>query len=160
MKKPGWLDEFKVFISRGNVIDLAVGVIIGGAFQSIVKSLVDDIFMPIISLATKGIDFSNWFIALDGNKYGTLAQAQEAGAAVISYGNFISAVINFIIMAFIISLVAESSADHSLSSLAEYLKVTLVSLVLAALVTSTMTWPAILYRSSSDGSSSSAATFS
>ena len=60
--------------------------------------------MPIISLATKGIDFSNWFIALDGNKYGTLAQAQEAGAAVISYGNFISAVINFIIMAFIIFL--------------------------------------------------------
>ena len=96
--------EFKKFIMRGNVIDLAVGVIIGGAFQSIVKSLVDDIFMPIISLATKGIDFSNWFIALDGNKYGTLAQAQEAGAAVISYGNFISAVINFIIMAFIIFL--------------------------------------------------------
>mgnify|MGYP001535946423 FL=1 len=108
MKKPGWLDEFKVFIMRGNVIDLAVGVIIGGAFQSIVKSLVDDIFMPIISLATKGIDFSNWFIALDGNKYGTLAQAQEAGAAVISYGNFISAVINFIIMAFIIFLLVKA----------------------------------------------------
>ncbi len=103
-KGKGFIAEFKKFIMRGNVIDLAVGVIIGGAFQSIVKSLVDDIFMPIISLATKGIDFSNWFIALDGNKYGTLAQAQEAGAAVISYGNFISAVINFIIMAFIIFL--------------------------------------------------------
>lgn len=103
-KGKGFIAEFKRFIMRGNVIDLAVGVIIGGAFQSIVKSLVDDIFMPIISLATKGIDFSNWFIALDGNKYGTLAQAQEAGAAVISYGNFISAVINFIIMAFIIFL--------------------------------------------------------
>lgn len=103
-KEKGFIAEFKKFIMRGNVIDLAVGVIIGGAFQSIVKSLVDDIFMPIISLATKGIDFSNWFIALDGNKYGTLAQAQEAGAAVISYGNFISAVINFIIMAFIIFL--------------------------------------------------------
>lgn len=103
-KGKGFIAEFKKFIMRGNVIDLAVGVIIGGAFQSIVKSLVDDIFMPIISLATKGIDFSNWFIALDGNKYGTLPQAQEAGAAVISYGNFISAVINFIIMAFIIFL--------------------------------------------------------
>ena len=103
-KGKGFIAEFKKFIMRGNVIDLAVGVIIGGAFQSIVKSLVDDIFMPIISLATKGIDFSNWFIALDGNKYGTLAQAQEAGAAVISYGNFISAVINFIIMTFIIFL--------------------------------------------------------
>lgn len=103
-KGKGFIAEFKKFIMRGNVIDLAVGVIIGGAFQSIVKALVDDIFMPIISLATKGIDFSNWFIALDGNKYGTLAQAQEAGAAVISYGNFISAVINFIIMAFIIFL--------------------------------------------------------
>lgn len=103
-KGKGFIAEFKKFIMRGNVIDLAVGVIIGGAFQSIVKSLVDDIFMPIISLATKGIDFSNWFIALDGNKYGTLSQAQEAGAAVISYGNFISAVINFIIMAFIIFL--------------------------------------------------------
>lgn len=103
-KGKGFIAEFKKFVMRGNVIDLAVGVIIGGAFQSIVKSLVDDIFMPIISLATKGIDFSNWFIALDGNKYGTLAQAQEAGAAVISYGNFISAVINFIIMAFIIFL--------------------------------------------------------
>lgn len=103
-KGKGFIAEFKKFIMRGNVIDLAVGVIIGAAFQSIVKSLVDDIFMPIISLATKGIDFSNWFIALDGNKYGTLAQAQEAGAAVISYGNFISAVINFIIMAFIIFL--------------------------------------------------------
>lgn len=103
-KEKGFIAEFKKFIMRGNVIDLAVGVIIGGAFQSIVKSLVDDIFMPVISLATKGIDFSNWFIALDGNKYGTLAQAQEAGAAVISYGNFISAVINFIIMAFIIFL--------------------------------------------------------
>ncbi len=103
-KGKGFIAEFKKFIMRGNVIDLAVGVIIGGAFQSIVKSLVDDIFMPIISLATKGIDFSNWFIALDGNKYGTLAQAQEAGADVISYGNFISAVINFIIMAFIIFL--------------------------------------------------------
>lgn len=116
-KGKGLIAEFKKFIMRGSVIDLAVGVIIGGAFQSIVKSLVDDIFMPVISLATKGVDFSNWFIALDGNEYDTLAKAQEAGAAVISYGNFISAVINFIIMAFIIFIFVKA-----LNTLAEKTK--------------------------------------
>ncbi len=101
-KGKGFMAEFKKFIMRGNVIDLAVGVIIGGAFQAIVKSLVDDIVMPVISLATKGLDFANWFIALDGKEYETLAAAQEAGAATLSYGNFISAVLNFLIMAFVI----------------------------------------------------------
>lgn len=101
-KKNGIMSEFKAFIMRGNVIDLAVGVIIGGAFQAIVNSLVNDIIMPVITLATKGVDFTNWFIALDGNEYATLAAAQEAGASVLSYGNFISAIINFIIMAFVI----------------------------------------------------------
>lgn len=101
-KGKGFIAEFKKFIMRGNVIDLAVGVIIGGAFQAIVKSLVDDIVMPIISLATKGLDFANWFVALDGKEYETLAAAQEAGAATLSYGNFISAILNFLIMAFVI----------------------------------------------------------
>ena len=101
-KGKGFMAEFKKFIMRGNVIDLAVGVIIGGAFQAIVKSLVDDIVMPVISLATKGLDFANWFVALDGKEYETLAAAQEAGAATLSYGNFISAVLNFLIMAFVI----------------------------------------------------------
>ena len=101
-KGKGFMAEFKKFIMRGNVIDLAVGVIIGGAFQAIVKSLVDDIVMPIISLATKGLDFANWFVALDGKEYETLAAAQEAGAATLSYGNFISAILNFLIMAFVI----------------------------------------------------------
>lgn len=103
-KGKGFAAEFKKFITRGNVIDLAVGVIIGGAFQSIVNSLVNDIVMPVIGLATKGLDFTNWFISLDGNKYATLAAAQEAGAATLNYGTFISAVLNFIIMAFIIFL--------------------------------------------------------
>lgn len=103
-KGKGFIAEFKKFITRGNVIDLAVGVIIGGAFQSIVKSLVDDVVMPVIGLATKGIDFTNWFVALDGSDYATLAAAQEAGAATLNYGNFISAVLNFLIMAFIIFL--------------------------------------------------------
>lgn len=101
------LKEFKKFALRGNMLDLAVGVIIGGAFNSIVKSLVDDIIMPLISLFTGKIDFSNLFIALDGSEYATLAAAQEAGAATLNYGNFISGVINFIIMAFVVFLIVK-----------------------------------------------------
>lgn len=101
-KKSGFLSEFKTFIMRGNVIDLAVGVIIGAAFQAIIKSLVDDLVMPVISLATGGIDFSNMFISLNGESYDTLAAAQEAGAAVFAYGNFLNAVLNFLIMSFVI----------------------------------------------------------
>lgn len=101
-KGKGFAAEFKKFIMRGNVIDLAVGVIIGGAFQAIVKSLVDDIIMPVVGLATKGIDFTNWFIALDGNKYRTLELAKEAGAATLNFGSFISAILNFLIMALVI----------------------------------------------------------
>lgn len=101
-KGKGFAAEFKKFIMRGNVIDLAVGVIIGGAFQAIVKSLVDDIIMPVVGLATKGIDFTNWFIALDGNKYETLELAKEAGAATLNFGSFISAILNFLIMALVI----------------------------------------------------------
>ncbi len=100
MKK--FFGEFKTFALRGNVMDLAVGIIIGGAFQAIVKSLVDDVIMPVITLATHGVNFTDWFVALDGKDYATLAEAQEAGAAALSYGNFISAVLNFIIMAFVI----------------------------------------------------------
>ena len=101
-KGKGFAAEFKKFIMRGNVIDLAVGVIIGGAFQAIVKSLVDDIIMPVVGLATKGLDFANWFIALDGNKYDTLELAKEAGAATLNFGSFISAILNFLIMALVI----------------------------------------------------------
>ncbi|MCR5106775.1 MAG: large conductance mechanosensitive channel protein MscL [Lachnospiraceae bacterium] len=97
-----FIEEFKTFISRGSVMDLAVGVIIGGAFQSIINSLVNDIIMPIITLITGGIDFSNWFISLDGSKYATLAAAQEAGASTLNYGVFITAVINFLLMALVI----------------------------------------------------------
>ena len=106
-KKNGFFGEFKKFITRGNVIDLAVGVIVGGAFQKIVNSLVDDIVMPVISLATKGLDFANWFIALDGKDYATLDAAKEAGAATLNYGNFISAILNFLIMAFVIFLLVK-----------------------------------------------------
>lgn len=101
-KYKGFLGEFKAFISKGNVIDMAVGVIIGTAFKAIVDSLVKDIIMPLISGIVGGLDFSNWFIALDGSRYETLAAAQEAGAATLNYGIFITAIINFLIMAFVI----------------------------------------------------------
>ena len=102
------IKEFKKFISRGNVMDLAVGVIIGGAFQTIINSLVNDIIMPVITLITGGIDFTNWFIALDGTKYKTLAEAEAAGAATLNYGVFITAVINFLLMAVVIFLIVKA----------------------------------------------------
>ena len=95
----GMLSEFKEFALKGNVVDMAIGVVIGGAFGNIVTSVVNDIFMPVVSLLTGGIDFSNWFISLDGNKYPTLAAAQEAGAATLNFGVLISTIINFIIIA-------------------------------------------------------------
>ena len=93
------LNEFKDFAMKGNVVDMAVGVIIGGAFGKIVSSLVADVFMPIVSLAVGGIDFKNLFVALDGNTYKTLAEAQEAGAATLSCGNFLQTVFDFLIVA-------------------------------------------------------------
>ncbi len=106
-KSRGFFAEFQKFIMRGNVIDLAVGVIIGAAFQAIVNSLVNDIVMPLISLITGGIDFSNLFLSLDGKHYATLKAAQEAGAATLNYGTFITAVINFVLMAFVIFLLVK-----------------------------------------------------
>jgi len=100
--------EFGEFIKRGNVIDLAVAVVIGGAFSSIVSSLVNDVIMPVISLATGGIDFSNLFISLNGESYETLAAAQAAGASVLAYGSFIQAIINFLIIAFVIFMVVKA----------------------------------------------------
>ena len=105
MKK--FFGEFKKFIAQGNVIDLAVGVIIGGAFSGIVKSLVENIITPAISVLTKNIAFSDLFYALDGNEYTTLAAAQEAGAATINYGLFVQGVIDFIITAFVIFLMVK-----------------------------------------------------
>ena len=96
------MSEFKDFISKGNVMDLAVGVIIGGAFGKIVDSLVKDIIMPIVGKIFGGLDFSNLYIPLNGQEAGmVLAEAQKAGA-VLAYGNFITIALNFIILAFII----------------------------------------------------------
>jgi len=101
------LQEFKAFISRGSVIDLAVGIIVGAAFTSIVNSLVNDIIMPPIGLIVGGIDFSNLFINLSGGHYPNLKAAQEAGAATINYGVFINAVIRFVIVAFAVFLLVK-----------------------------------------------------
>jgi large conductance mechanosensitive channel len=100
--RPAWLMEFQSFIMRGNVIDLAVGIIIGAAFTSIVGSLVKDILTPILGLVVGGIDFSNIFITLKGQHYATLAEAQKAGAATLNVGVFLNAVINFLIVSFAI----------------------------------------------------------
>ena len=100
------LKEFKKFALRGNMIDLAIGVIIGGAFNGLVNSLVNDVIMPILSIFTGSMDFSNWFIALDGGDYATLAEAE--GVALIKYGSFLSGVINFIIMAFVVFLLVKA----------------------------------------------------
>jgi large conductance mechanosensitive channel len=98
------LKEFKKFALKGNMIDLAVGIIIGGAFSGIVNSLVNDIIMPLLSLLTKNIDFTNLFIALDGKHYDTIQLAKEEGVATVNYGTFISGVLNFLIMAFVVFL--------------------------------------------------------
>jgi large conductance mechanosensitive channel len=98
----GFVSEFKEFISKGNVLDLAVGVIIGSAFGKIVTSLTDDIIMPVLSVFTSGVDFKEKFFTLDGKHYDTLKAAQDAKAATIAYGNFINAIIYFLIIAFVI----------------------------------------------------------
>jgi large conductance mechanosensitive channel len=99
--------EFKTFIARGNVIDLAVGLIMGAAFTSIVAVLVDNVIMPPIGMILGGIDFSDFFIALDGKSYASLKAAKEAGAAVIGYGLFLNAVIKFLIVAFAVFLLVK-----------------------------------------------------
>ncbi len=101
----GMLSEFKEFALKGNVVDLAVGVIIGGAFGKITTSLVEDVINPVLGIFLGKVDLTNKFYALDGNAYATIADAKKAGTAVIAYGNFINIVIQFIIVAFVIFLV-------------------------------------------------------
>ncbi|MBI1236851.1 MAG: large conductance mechanosensitive channel protein MscL [Alphaproteobacteria bacterium] len=102
------LKEFREFAMRGNVVDLAVGFILGGAFSTIVRSLVNDILMPPLGLALGGVDFTNLFIALGDVQYESLAAAQEAGAATINYGLFINNVIAFVILAFALFLIVKA----------------------------------------------------
>jgi large conductance mechanosensitive channel len=102
------INEFKDFIAKGNVMDMAVGIIIGAAFTAIVGSLVADLINPIISLFMGGIDFSNLFVNLGGGEYTTIAAADEAGAAVFAYGRFIMAIINFLIIAFVVFMLVKA----------------------------------------------------
>lgn len=102
MKK--FFKDFRDFAAQGNVIDLAVGVMIGGAFGKIVSSLVSDIFMPLIGLLTGGLDFGNLFVALDGKHYVSAQAATDAGVGVLSYGTFLTNVIDFILIAFCVFL--------------------------------------------------------
>ena len=102
------IQEFKDFINRGNVIDLAVGIVIGAAFGTVVKSFVDDILMPPIGRIIGGVDFTNLFIDLSGEGYTSLDVAREEGAATINYGIFLNNVITFLIVAFAVFLVVQS----------------------------------------------------
>ena len=103
----GFAKEFKEFIMRGNVLDLAIGVIIGLAFNSVVQSLVNDIIMPPIGRILNNVDFTNLYINLSGGSYGSLEEAKAAGAATINYGAFINTVINFLIIAFVVFLIVK-----------------------------------------------------
>lgn len=102
------IQEFKEFIQRGSVVDLAVGVVIGGAFGKIVTSFVEDVLMPPIGLMLGGVDFSNLFINLSGKDYPSIAAAKAAGAATMNYGVFFNNIINFLIVAFAIFLVVKA----------------------------------------------------
>ncbi|MEZ5828715.1 MAG: large conductance mechanosensitive channel protein MscL [Hyphomicrobiales bacterium] len=102
------LQEFKEFALRGNVVDMAVGIVIGAAFSTIVKSLVDDIIMPPIGVVTGGVDFSNLYIPLSSAHYDSLAAAREAGAPTMNVGLFINSVISFAIVAFVLFMVIKA----------------------------------------------------
>lgn len=102
------LKEFKAFAMRGNVVDLAVGVIIGGAFGQIVTSLTNDVIMPVVGLALGKVDFSNLFVSLGPGSYETLKAATEAGAPVLRYGVFLNTVLDFLILAWIIFLMVRA----------------------------------------------------
>ena len=101
------LNDFKKFIARGNVMDLAVGIIMGAAFTGIVNSLVADIIMPPIGMAMNGIDFSSLYLNLSGTEYASLKEAKAAGAATINYGVFINQIINFVIVSFAVFMLVK-----------------------------------------------------
>jgi large conductance mechanosensitive channel len=102
------LKEFKEFAMRGNVVDMAIGIVIGAAFGRIVASFVNDVLMPPIGLALGGVDFTNLFVNLGGQRYATLVEAQAAGAPTLNYGVFVNTVLDFLIVAFAIFLVVRA----------------------------------------------------
>jgi large conductance mechanosensitive channel len=114
---PSWVEDFKAFIARGNVVDLAVGVIIGASFGGIITSLVKDILNPIIGVFLGGVDFSNIFVALNGKHYDTLDLAKTAGAPTVNIGLFINAIIQFLIVALVIFWVVKAISRMHLRNL-------------------------------------------
>jgi len=106
--RPAWINDFRSFIMRGSVVDLAVGIVIGAAFTAIVNSLVKDIINPLIGVITGGVDFSIVFFALNGHHYATLAEAQHASAPTVNIGLFINAIIQFLIVGFAIYWVVKA----------------------------------------------------
>jgi large conductance mechanosensitive channel len=120
--EPQWLKEFKAFIMRGNVVDLAVGVVIGAAFTAIVTSMVEDLFNPIFGLLMGGMDFSNLFVVMSGERQATLAATREGGAAVLAIGKFINAIIKFVIVGFavfwMVKVLSKLQASHAVEKAA------------------------------------------
>ncbi len=103
-------EEFKAFISKGNVLGLAIGIIIGNSFNAIVNSLINDVIMPIIGRLCSGIAFDSWYIPLDGNTYESFVAAKAASAPMITIGNFISAIINFFIVALVLFFIMKAAS--------------------------------------------------
>ena len=104
------VEDFKAFLTRGNVVDLAVALVLGAAFGAIVTSLVNDILMPPIGLALKGVDFTNLFVSLTGQSYPSLAAAKAAGAPTVNYGIFVNTIISFVIVAFAMFVIVRQTA--------------------------------------------------
>ena len=104
------INDFKKFIAQGNVLDLAVGVIIGGAFGKIVNSMVNDLLMPIIGLLMNGVNVAGQFIALNGQSYATIEEAKKAGTGVLAYGSFLQNTIDFLIIAFVLFIVVKQAS--------------------------------------------------
>ncbi len=107
-RAPGWVSEFRAFVMRGNVVDLAVGIIIGAAFTSVVNSLVKDVFTPLIGLLAGGIDFTNIFVTLKGEHAPTLDAARSAGAVTVNVGLFLNACLSFLIVSFVVFWVVKA----------------------------------------------------
>ncbi|RKK01750.1 large-conductance mechanosensitive channel protein MscL [Pseudoroseomonas wenyumeiae] len=116
---PGWVQQFKSFITRGNVVDLAVGIIIGAAFTSIVSALVEDILNPLIGLLVGGVDFSNIFVVVKGERLPTLEATRNAGSVVLGIGVFLNACIKFLIVAFAVFWVVQLMTRFNLRAEAE-----------------------------------------
>jgi large conductance mechanosensitive channel len=117
IREPAWLREFKGFIMRGSVVDLAVGLVVGAAFTTIVTSLVEDLINPLIGLAVGGVDFSNIFLVLSGERRASLEATREGGAAVLAVGKFLNTIIKFVIVSFAIFWVVKALSKLKLDEL-------------------------------------------